>query len=131
MKFNTMLRSEVNACGQVLGWWFEISDAETYKTLYKSDAYYKPEEAKEAMNIVLKNLSNEEWLKWKTNSDGTAWSGNADGGIRQLIIKNAVICREETNGQRIDKIWKIFDTEEECRQFIRDFIEERLAFKEA
>ena len=60
MKFNTMLRSEMDACGQVLGWWFEISDAETYHVVYESGGYENLDDAYESMEHVLKKLGNAE-----------------------------------------------------------------------
>ena len=125
-KFNTTLCAEKDFFGNITRWSFEIYDRETYETLYKSDAYYKSDEAKEAMDIVLKNLSNEDWIKWKMNLDGTAWRGCEEGGIRQLLIRPAVVCREELGSTASEKVWGVFKTEEECREFIKDFVKKRL-----
>lgn len=111
----------------VVGWRFEIADEDGQK-VYHSDIFETATEARKVLEIMLKNLEDEEQLKWKLDSDGSAYRGTAEGGTRKLLIKPkfAVVARDEVFGSAYESDWQMCDTEAEARQFIKEFVEARL-----
>ena len=66
-------------------------------------------------------------MSWKMNPDGTAERPADEGGTRKLLIKPkfAAVVRDEVFGSVSESIWQICDTEDEARQFIKEFVEVR------
>lgn len=65
---------------------------------------------------------------WEIDSSGNA-SRPCDqyegGETRQLRIKFAVVWRTIAGCVFYDEVWKTFDSEQEARQLIKEFVEER------
>lgn len=108
----------------VVGWRFEIADEDGQK-VYHSDIFETATEARKVLEIVLKNFEDEEQLKWKLNSDGSAYRGTVEGGIRKLLIKPAVVFRDEVSGVACESFFQVFNTEDEARQYIKEFVKAR------
>lgn len=67
-------------------------------------------------------------MSWKMNPDGTAERPADEDGTRKLLIKPkfAVVVRDEVFGGVYESIWQMCNTEDEARQFIKEFVDARL-----